>query len=584
MKLIRLAYKDDRIINKKYIEKYMIDPDLSESQMKEIKKALGENSISEIEAFAHRDIPDFLMKEMREKGKNTQHQAVSHREEKKEEVIGQLKKGGLVIGKDDIGGKERIYSITDDLHSLVIGETGSGKTRNLVLQSIVSMILAGENIMVTDVKGELSEYTSELLRWAGYETVLIDFREPLKSTRINFLEPVIEAVNKGEYDDAVELAWDITSQLVGETKGEPIWQNGEAAMIAGGILAVVFDNRDNKDFQNLANVYYFLANMCRTVVIGKEMVTPIDEYMRGLDDNHPAKQIFSIAEIAPSRTRGSFYTSALTTLRLFTLGKIADMTRSSEFRLESLAYKRTAVFVILPEERDTYNEIASLYIGLQYGHLSRQADKRGGRIPIRCNFLCDEFGNFPAIPGFSQIITVARSKGVRLNLFIQDIQQLQKAYDKETADTIMGNCGIWIYLRTGNKETLELISSKLSQYTVSSYSLSGSTTKHMNSNSSYSVQLSGRNLLNPNELALFENPYSLVLSKIHPMVMKSADFSKWQFVKLTNMGTKEKDTKLRYLRQKKRHKRVCGSQRYWKLHEEIISKKLKEMENRFNEQ
>ena len=369
----------------------------------------------------------------------------------------------------------------------------------------------------------------------------------------------------------MELVWDITSQLVGEIKGEPIWQNGEAAIIAGAIISVVYDNRYRPEYQNFANVYNFLAEMCKPVQIGKEMILPVNEYSKSLDETHPAKSLFAIGEIAPSRTRGSFYTSALTTLKLFTSQRLADMTSQAEFELKDLGIKRMAVFIILPEDRDTYNQIAALYVGLQYQALSKMADLVGGRLKIRCNYLLDEFGNYPAIPNFLQMITVARGKGVRFNLFLQDLSQLIRIYEKEGADTIYGNCQIWIYLRTGNKETLELLSAKLSQYTVSSYSLSGSTEVNKNANSSFSKQLSGRNLLQVNELALFSSPYSLVLSKINPAVMKSDDFSKWQYVRLLNMGDKNRDTKVRYYRQKIRKERLPRKQEYWNIKDETIS-------------
>ena len=481
-------------------------------------------------------------------------------------------RGGLVLGKENLSnGKERIYSVNEDLHTLTIGETGSGKTRTMVLQSIVNLGLAGENMVITDIKGELSEFTAEFLKNIGYETVFLNFKNPLKSTRFNFLKPVIDAVNKDDIDSAVELVWDITSQLVGEIKGEPIWQNGEASIIAGAIMSVVYDNRNRPEYQNFANVYNFLAEMCKPVQIGKEMILPVNEYSKSLDETHPAKSLFAIGEIAPSRTRGSFYTSALTTLKLFTSQRLADMTSQAEFELKDLGIKRMAVFIILPEDRDTYNQIAALYVGLQYQALSKMADLVGGRLKIRCNYLLDEFGNYPAIPNFLQMITVSRGKGVRFNLFLQDLSQLIRIYEKEGADTIYGNCQIWIYLRTGNKETLELLSAKLSQYTVSSYSLSGSTEFNKNPSSSFSKQLSGRNLLQVNELALFNSPYLLMISKINPAVMKSDDFSKWQYVRLLNMGTKEKDRKVRYYRQKMRKERLPRRQEYWNIKDETIS-------------
>ena len=565
----------------------MLNPRLTRNQMEEIRRALMQD-IDNIEGIAHDEIPEELMRRLREIGlshseKKRQfsskqetvvngHKAAYDIKSKSKEVVQLFDRGGLVLGKENLSnGKERIYSVNEDLHTLTIGETGSGKTRTMVLQSIVNLGLAGENMVITDIKGELSEFTAEFLKNIGYETVFLNFKNPLKSTRFNFLKPVIDAVNKDDIDSAVELVWDITSQLVGEIKGEPIWQNGEAAIIAGAIISVVYDNRYRPEYQNFANVYNFLAEMCKPVQIGKEMILPVNEYSKSLDETHPAKSLFAIGEIAPSRTRGSFYTSALTTLKLFTSQRLADMTSQAEFELKDLGIKRMAVFIILPEDRDTYNQIAALYVGLQYQALSKMADLVGGRLKIRCNYLLDEFGNYPAIPNFLQMITVARGKGVRFNLFLQDLSQLIRIYEKEGADTIYGNCQIWIYLRTGNKETLELLSAKLSQYTVSSYSLSGSTEVNKNANSSFSKQLSGRNLLQVNELALFSSPYSLVLSKINPAVMKSDDFSKWQYVRLLNMGDKNRDTKVRYYRQKIRKERLPRKQEYWNIKDETIS-------------
>lgn len=175
-----------------------------------------------------------------------------------------FEKGGLPAGYEKTKGVERIYVLDDDLHTCTIGATRSGKTRSLVLQSIVVQALAGESLCCSDPKGELFQYSYPMLERLGYQVIALDFKNPRKSARYNFLQPVIDAVNAGDYAKAVDLAWDITESLVGETKGESIWNNGEKAIIAGAIMAVVFDNKDNPQFQNMTNVYFFVLNMCRT--------------------------------------------------------------------------------------------------------------------------------------------------------------------------------------------------------------------------------------------------------------------------------------------------------------------------------
>lgn len=174
-------------------------------------------------------------------------------------------KGGIVVGYKKINGKEKIYFIDDDMHSIVLGATRSGKTRSILLQSICFTALSGESLLISDPKGEIFDFTYPFLKNAGMEVVSLDFKNPLKSSRYNFLQPIINAVKTGNIAKAISLAWDLTSSLVPETKGEPIWQHGESSIIAGSIMSVVFDNMENTKFQNISNVYYFSATRGRIV-------------------------------------------------------------------------------------------------------------------------------------------------------------------------------------------------------------------------------------------------------------------------------------------------------------------------------
>ena len=114
--------------------------------------------------------------------------------------------------------------------------------------------------------GELYNYTSEFMRSLDYETIVIDFKNPLKSNSYNFLQPVIDSVNNKDYHSAEQYAWDITNSIVGNdnSKMEKIWRDGEMSIIAGTIMAVVYENRDKPEYQNLTNVYTFISEMCRS--------------------------------------------------------------------------------------------------------------------------------------------------------------------------------------------------------------------------------------------------------------------------------------------------------------------------------
>lgn len=468
----------------------------------------------------------------------------------KENLISQ---GGIVLGCKKHKGSEKIYFIGDDVHTLCIGATRSGKTRTVVLQSIGTLALAGESMILSDPKGELYQYTYPYLERLGYEVIAIDFKNPLKSQRYNFLQPVIESVDNDDIAKAIDATWDLTSQLVGEPKGERIWTDGEASIIASAIMSVVYDNREgkNRKYQNMTNVYYFISEMCKAV--GNTM--PIIEYVKKLSPTHPAKALLAISEVAPSKTRGSFYTAALTTLRLFTNPLINSMTNVSDYDPKETGSKKRAIFIILPDEKTTYYPLASLFVSQHYIELVKSADERGGRLKNRVNFLLDEFGNFVQIPDFSNKLTVGGGRGIRFNLFLQSFAQLDDKYGKDVAKTIKGNCENWIYLQADDLETLDEISKKLGNYTVSTYSLSASHGKYSTPSSSHSINLTYRALLSVDEIRLISRPYSLITSRNNPAIMYSPDLSQWQFNKMFGLGDKEHNRRVRELRENRRTKR-----------------------------
>ena len=460
--------------------------------------------------------------------------------------------GGIVVGTEKIRAKElgepseRLYYISDDTHTLTIGATRSGKTRCLVIQSICTLGLAGESLVISDPKAELFHYTSVFLKKLGYEVICLDFKNPEKSTRYNLLQPVIDAVNKGDMERAEMYAWDITNILVGDdVSNEKIWENGEKSTIAAAILCVVVDNKKRPEYQNLTNVYWFIAEMSKSVG-GK---TPMSEYMKKLPSSHPARALMSIAEVAPSRTKGSFDTSALTTLRLFTSRSVYSVTHKSDYNISEIGQKKQALFMILPDEKTTYYPIASLMVSQLYELLVRQSDQRGGRLMRRVNFVLDEFGNFTKLTDFTNKLTVAGGRGVRFNLFLQSFEQLTQKYDKETAAIVKSNCQTWIYLQADDKETLQEVCDKLGKYTTSAYQLSSQHGRYVNPSSSHSISLVARELLTTDEIRRIQRPSQIVISRSHPAMMNAPDLSQWYFNQMCGLGGKEHNRLVREARE-----------------------------------
>lgn len=478
--------------------------------------------------------------------------------------------GGIAVSYERSKFRESVACITDDVHILIIGATRSGKTRCLVIQSICALALAAEGMVVNDPKGELYHYTHSFLESMGYMVQVVDFNNPKKSCRYNPLQMIIDAVNENRIDDAQTYTWDFVTFLVEKNDhSEPIWSNGEMSVIAAAVMCVVYDNRDRPEYQNLTNVYNFIANMCKTV----NKVLPIDAYMDKLPESHPAKKLMAIAKLAPDKMGGSFYTAALTTLRLFITNDIYSMTRESEFSLADVGTKpKQALFFILPDQKTTYYPIVTLLVSQQYEQLVTYAKKCGNRLPHRVNYILDEFGNFAAISDFQTKMTVAGGYGVRWNLFIQDFNQLIDKYGQEVAKIIQGNCHYWIYLHSQDNSTNEEISKSMGKYTTTTYSLGGSTQKYSAPSSSTNIQLSERSLLNPDEVAKIQRPYQLVISPNAPAVMFSPDISQWTFNTMLGMGDKAHNTRLIELDENARPKRGGKSteQLLWKPWEEIL--------------
>ncbi len=449
--------------------------------------------------------------------------------------------GGLVLGWSD--NMKSIYYNPDDTHSLIIGATRSGKTRHLILESIGLTALAGESMVITDPKSELYLYTKPLLERLGYEVIAIDFVFPNRSHRYNFLQPVLDAVYMEDLPAAVQRARDIANLLVPDkdnTTTDPLWPNGERAILTVAILAVCLEF-ERPEWQNLANARHFIATMCAPQ--GQKGEVPLIPYLERLPQDSPLRRAMGIAKIAPEKMRGSFYSSALTTLDKFDDPGIHAMTSFTEFDHLATGDRKRAIFVILPDAESTYYPLASLFVFQQYQLLVRRADENGGRLPRRVEFFCDEFGNFVKIPDMDKAITVGGGRGCRFHLVVQDTNQITERYGG-LGETMISNCETWVYLQTDNDKTVEAISKKLGKYTVKSPSLSSSS----GGQSSASYNLTGRDLLTPEEIRRIRRPWQLVMSRADPAVMCAPDISKTFFNTLYGMGDPEHNRRLRIFR------------------------------------
>lgn len=464
--------------------------------------------------------------------------------------------GGLVIGKEDIKKsffskkiKEKIYLITKDLHALIIGATRSGKTRNVVIETITMLILAGENVFIPDLKGEIRDYTEDTAKRCGYETICINFINPYESDRKNFLEPIVQTLRRKDISRAIEETWSLVSQLVGEPPehGDKLWNDGEAATLAASIMAVCYDNQDHPEYQNLTNVFYFITEMCSEY----RGALPLQFYIDSLPEDHPAKILLAATKVAAMRTRSSFYVSAIMTLKLLTIPAINQMTNASDFDIEKLIEegKKVIVYLCLPARDKTYFPLASLVLRQLSDLIDYAADEKyGGRVPVRWNFVEDELGNFTKITNMRQQTSFGTGKGIRHFMFIQSYAQLDDVYGEKVSQIIQDNADIKIYLRSPNPTTKKKISEDLGNYTTRSYSKSNNTpsgTFRNGGSDGESSNLMGRPLLYPDEVGKLKRPYSLVMSDSDPAIMYAPDLSQYAMNEFLGMGDEEHNNRLR---------------------------------------
>lgn len=450
-------------------------------------------------------------------------------------------KGGLVVHYEKIGHKEFIYYIGADMHSLIIGASGSGKTRRILLETLWLQLLTGLSIVISDVKGEIYYYTSEFAKSLEYKLYVVDFRNPVKSDHYNYLKPILEALAAGDRAKAIDYTWDLVSVLVGQQKGEPLWYNGETATIAAGILCVCLDAP--REYRNLTNVYYFIAYMCQSDAFGN---MPLNDYLDRLPDTHPAKGVFAMAKIAASKTRSSFFTSALGTLRLFTNPNVAEMTGTSDFDLKDIGREKSILYMIIPDEKKTLYPLVSIMITQLYSLQVELANESGLRLPVDTDYDLDEVGNFPYIPVLGNIESAGRSRGIRANLVIQDLQQLEAKY-KDDYKNIRTNSQVKLYLKSDDPDTLKFVSETLGKYTVevSSASASASDGKQKNTNYSSTASLTGRALLEPAEVKRIKSPYSIcMVTGEYGAVNVLPDLSEYHLNKIYGMGTEEENIRI----------------------------------------
>ena len=351
---------------------------------------------------------------------------------------------------------EEMWVDNSEYHTLVIGATGSGKTQTVIFPMVHSLAKARESMIITDPKGEIYEESANMLRARGYQILLLNFRDPQRGNAWNPMSLPYQMYKSGNQDKAIELLDDLALNILyddSNKNADPFWEKTSADYFSGVALGLFEDAKPEEININSISL---------ATTVGEEKFggsTYIKEYFAAKDPGSPAAINASSTIMAPNETKGSILSVFKQKVKLFASREnLSEMLSHSDINLETIGERPTAVFIVIQDEKKTYHSLVTILLKQIYETLIRVAQRHGGKLPIRTNFLLDEFANMPPLKDVTTMITAARSRKIRFTMIIQNFAQLDDVYGKEDAETIRGNCGNIIYLITTELKALEEIS------------------------------------------------------------------------------------------------------------------------------
>ena len=352
---------------------------------------------------------------------------------------------------------KKIWVDDGDYHNLIIGSTGSGKTQDIIFPMIEILAKHGESMIITDPKGELYEKKSNMLRSKGYNIVLLNFRDPGRGNAWNPMSLPYNLYKSGNRDKAMELLDDLALNILydeGNKNADPFWEKTSADYFSGLCLGL-FDDAKEEEIN--------LNSISLMTTVGEEKMggsTYIKEYFNLKDPGSSAYINASSTILAPSDTKMSILAVFKQKIKLFASREnLSEMLSYSDFNISDIGKRKTAVFIIVQDEKKTYHSLVTIFIKQVYETLIDVAQSSpGNKLPVRTNFLLDEFANMPPLKDVTTMITAARSRAMRFTMIIQNFAQLNEVYGEQNAETIKGNCGNTIYLISTELKALKEIS------------------------------------------------------------------------------------------------------------------------------
>ena len=475
--------------------------------------------------------------------------------------LGESKKDGIPV-RAWYDKKGLHVNLASPMHGLIIGATGSGKTTTFInpMIQILAKSGAGSSMICTDPKGELFQLHSKFLQERGYKVMVLDLRDPYSSFRWNPLSDIFDryqeyvstgndiyvrsddAENSGlELVDPPELygdewyeyegkAYAVSKELIAvikvqrqkiydevyedlndlvsvicpiESQDDPVWEKGARSIIMATILAMLEDS-ENPELGMTREKFNFF-NVNKALGNSDNNFEALRNYFYGRNVLSKAvtlsKQVLSAAE----NTLASYMSIAFDKLSIFNDEGICSLTSNTDIDPAVFADESTALFLKIPDEKDTRHTLAAAFILCIYKALIKKASTREDlSLPRNVYFILDEFGNLPKIDKFDKMITVGRSRKIWFNMVVQSYAQLDNVYGKTVGDIVKSNCGMKMFIGSNDIETCKEFSELCGNCTVSTTSVSRSMgAKEGEAN--YSTSIQTRPLIYPSELQKINN-------------------------------------------------------------------------------
>ena len=395
------------------------------------------------------------------------------------------------------------YKHQRNLNVLVVGGSGSGKTRYFCKPGLMD---ANCSYLVVDPKGEMLRSTGHFLKSQGYDIKVFDLIHPRQSDGYNPFRYIREE------PDVLKLMDNLVKNTT-PPKGasnDPFWEKAEIALDSALMLYLLSEApKEEQTFEMLM----FMLNSAQASEEDEQFQSPLDLLFQSLEDREPdhlAVKQYKVYKKAAGKTAKSILITAGVRLTAFIFPQYAAIMQEDEMDFGSLGERKRAIFCITPVNDGSMNYLVSMLFTQCFQELYLRADERyDGRLPVPVRVIQDEWANVPQPDSYPKVLATCRSYNIGIDIIVQNIQSIKARY-RDEYQSIIGNCDTLLFLGGGNEpESLEFMSKLLGKETISIRTRGQ--TRGRSGSSSINYQLTGRELMTPDEIRRMPTREALLL-------------------------------------------------------------------------